>query len=257
MTGDTSARAPFRARAAISAVFFTNGVVFASWIAHIPAVKAQHHLGDGELGLVLLSTAIGSVLALPVAAWLIARWGSRVMTSRGRPSASASCSLCPSSVRTWPLVAHRAGPLWRLQRDARRAMNAQAVCSRSRSRRPIMSSFHGLWSLGGLGGRLAAGIAAMALGRRRGHPCGRRHDRVGAVVVVALRRPSAGGRTPGTCRPLSSWKPPPALLGLGLVAFCGLLAEGLIGDWSAVYLRDALRVPHRPRRPRDSRRSRS
>jgi MFS family permease len=34
--------------------------------------------------------------------------------------------------------------------------------------------------------------------------------------------------------------PPAALIGLGLLTFCALLAEGAVGDWSAVYLRDSL-----------------
>jgi hypothetical protein len=59
-------REGLRARAAISVVFFANGAVFASWLAHIPAVKNAHHISDGALGLVMLSTAIGSVLALPI-----------------------------------------------------------------------------------------------------------------------------------------------------------------------------------------------
>jgi len=39
--------------------------------------------------------------------------------------------------------------------------------------------------------------------------------------------------------PILVW-PPAALLGLGCLTFCALLAEGAMGDWSAVYLRDAL-----------------
>lgn len=73
--------APFLARCALSTIFFINGVVLASWIPHIPAVKAQHAIGDGQLGIVLLSMAIGSVLALPLAGGFIARFGGRRMTS--------------------------------------------------------------------------------------------------------------------------------------------------------------------------------
>ena len=77
----TAIVAAARARRAVSAIFFINGAVLASWVAHIPSVKAQHGIGDGGLGLVLLSMAVGSVLTLPIAGWLIARWGSRVMTT--------------------------------------------------------------------------------------------------------------------------------------------------------------------------------
>src|ERR1051325_3200919 len=48
------------ARCALSTIFFLNGVVLASWVPHIPAVKARHAVTDGQLGLILLSMAVGS-----------------------------------------------------------------------------------------------------------------------------------------------------------------------------------------------------
>src|SRR3989442_11640425 len=77
-----------RARWAIATVFFVNGLVIASWVPHIPAIKGRHALGDGELGLVLLAMAAGSVLSLPAAGWLVGRLGSRAMT------ATAGVALC-------------------------------------------------------------------------------------------------------------------------------------------------------------------
>ena len=50
---------PTRARGAVGSIFFVNGTVLASWVTHIPSVKAQHGLGDDQLGLVLLSMAAG------------------------------------------------------------------------------------------------------------------------------------------------------------------------------------------------------
>ena len=41
---------PLRSRCAVATVFFANGVVIASWVPHVPAVKMRHGLGDGELG---------------------------------------------------------------------------------------------------------------------------------------------------------------------------------------------------------------
>ena len=54
-----------RARVAVGAVFFVNGLVLASWLPHIPAVKAAHAISDGQLGLILLCMALGAMLALP------------------------------------------------------------------------------------------------------------------------------------------------------------------------------------------------
>src|SRR5262244_607082 len=68
--------------------FFVNGAALASWVPHIPAIKSRHMMTDGTLGLVLLSMAVGSVLALPVAGWLVGRLGSRVTTG------AAGVALC-------------------------------------------------------------------------------------------------------------------------------------------------------------------
>jgi MFS family permease len=76
------------ARLAVSILFFVNGAVLASWLPHIPAVKARLTSGDGQLGLVLLAMAGGAVLALPTAGWLIGRLGSRVVSS------AAAVALC-------------------------------------------------------------------------------------------------------------------------------------------------------------------
>src|SRR5262245_27360574 len=71
----------FPARCAVSTLFFINRLVLASWVPHIPAVKSQHAIGDGQLGIVLLAMAVGSVLALPLAGWLINHYGSRRIVS--------------------------------------------------------------------------------------------------------------------------------------------------------------------------------
>ena len=81
-----------RARLAVATVFFVNGAVLATWVPHIPAVKARHGLTDGGLGFVLLAMAVGSVLALPLAGWLVDRVGSRRMTAL---AALGFCLLLP------------------------------------------------------------------------------------------------------------------------------------------------------------------
>jgi fucose permease len=229
--------APRRARRAVATIFFVNGAVLASWVPHIPALKADHGIGDGRLGVVLLAMAVGSVLALPVAGWLVGRLGSRVTT------AVAALGLClalplPVVSPTIPLVVVALALLGACNATLDVAMNAQAVAVEVRYGRPLMSSFHGLFSLGGVAG--AAGASgAMALGL--GSVVHVAAVAVAAAVVVArslgglLTPPAPAGRAGAVFV-----RPPVALLGLGLLTFCGLLAEGAVGDWSAVYLQDAL-----------------
>jgi fucose permease len=226
-----------RARVAVGSVFFVNGLVLASWVPHIPAVKATHAISDGELGVVLLCMAIGAMLALPLAGFLVGRLGSRLMTSA---AAIALCVALPL-----PLLAPRV-PLLGLALVVLGAanamldvsMNAQAVVVEADYRRAIMSSFHGLFSLGGLAGAALAG-GAMAAGM--GDVA---HVAVTALACLAavlaclpfLVPSPAAAHPPGPV----FVRPRGALLALGALAFCGLIAEGAMGDWSAVYLHDVL-----------------
>jgi fucose permease len=117
-------------------------------------------------------------------------------------------------------------------------MNAQAVAVEQAYERAIMSSFHGLFSLGGLVGAGFAG-GAMALGvRDLPHVTGTSIACLFTVgcclpwlVPSSVGEPSSGG---------AFARPTRALIRLGALAFCGLLAEGAMGDWSAVYLHDTL-----------------
>ena len=228
---------PAQARWAVSVIFFVNGAVLASWVSHIPAVKAQHGLADNRLGLVLLSMSVGAVLALPLAAWLIARWGSRRITS---VAAVGFCLTlpCPVVAPTTGLVAVALGLLGALNALLDVSMNAQAVAVEDRYQRPTMSTFHALFSVGGVAGALLAAVS-MAGGLGSAWHMALVSAASIAVLAAALRwlLPSTGPAAP--TGPVFVW-PPAALLSLGLLTFCGLLVEGAIGDWSAVYLRDAL-----------------
>jgi len=218
-------------------MFFINGAVLASWVAHIPAVKAEHGIGDGGLGLVLLSMALGSVLTLPIAGWLIARRGSGVMTTAAALAFSLALPL-PIISPTVSLAVLTLALLGGCNALLDVSMNTQAVAIEEGYRRPILSSFHGLFSVGGVAGAsLASG--AMALGIRPvWHVLGV------AAVAVAVVAGVAGDFLSSKGRPDPVFvRPPAALVGLGLLTFCGLLTEGAMADWSAVYLHDALGAP--------------
>jgi len=235
----TAIVAAARARRAVSAIFFVNGAVLASWVAHIPTVKSQHGIADGGLGLVLLSMAVGSVLTLPIAGWLIARWGSRVMTTAAALAFSLALPL-PVISPTVSLAVLTLAILGACNALLDVSMNAQAVVIEEGYRRPILSSFHGLFSVGGVAGAsLASG--AMAVGIRPvWHVLGVAAVAVAVVAGVLRNLPSSKERG---CPHAVLVRPPAALLGLGLLTLCGLLVEGATADWSAVYLHDTLGAP--------------
>ena len=226
---------PRAARVAVLTVFILNGLWRGNRLACTPAVHLNLELSDGLLGLALLGTAVGALLAMPTTGWLIARWGSRAVTT------TAALALCLAL----PLPAFAPGLAWLIPALALLgaangvldvAMNAQAVAVERRYGRPIMTTFHGLWSLGGLIGAAVAGLVAGGGFGPRPHLL-----TVAAILlpVVALARRwllparvDAGSGEPAFARPSR------ALAGLGVVGFCALLGEGAIADWSAVYLRN-------------------
>lgn len=225
------------ARLAVSVLFFVNGAVLASWLPHIPAVKARLTSGDGQLGLVLLAMAGGALVALRAAGWLIGRLGSRVLSSAAgialclaMPLPVLSSSL-PALVATLAVLGACNGLL-----DV--SMNAQAAVVEQRRASPLMSSFHALFSLGGGAGALMTS-GAMSLGLDD-----RTHVGLAALVALIAVGLALPGLVPAAPHPEAGGpalaRPPRALLGLGVLALLGLLAEGAMADWSAVYLHDTL-----------------
>lgn len=237
LPGQVQAAVPRSARIAVAAVFFVSGAGFANWVARIPAVQQKLGLSNGALGVALLGTAAGALLAMPTTGWLVARVGSRSMT---KLMALAYClalpllALAPNLLLlTIALVVFGAvyGAL-----DV--AMNVQGIAVQERYRQPIMSSFHGLYSLGGVAGAAVGGLVAsievdpfphlLAAGLL-----------LGIVAVIASRRLLPSGVSTVSQGPVFVL-PTRSLFGLGVVAFCSMLGEGAIADWSALYFRQVL-----------------
>ena len=116
-------------------------------------------------------------------------------------------------------------------------MNAHGVAVETRLQQPIMSSLHGMFSLGGL---LGAGAGALLLGVLP--PAG--HVLLAAVLlvttaVVVMRYLLPGRVDVGDAGP-HFVLPTRAALGLGALAFLVLMTEGAVLDWSAAWLRGDL-----------------
>jgi hypothetical protein len=88
---------------AVVARFLIHGLVVSTWVSRIPAIQTALGLTNARLGLCLLGTAVGSVVAVPVTGWLITRFGSKPVTTR-----SCRAILCVE----WRSVVRRARALW-------------------------------------------------------------------------------------------------------------------------------------------------
>jgi MFS family permease len=225
------------ARLAVATIFCLNGVALANWIARIPDAKQQLGLSEQLLGLVLLCAAVGALLAQPTVGWLIGRVGSRRMTSLMVVAFCLSIVLpgLAADMLSLMLALFVVGAC---NGGLDVAMNAQAALVEQRYARPIMSSFHGLWSIGGLIGAAVGGLVAAQGVAIASHLLG--VAVVATIVAVLATRwlvTDAGDRRDAGP---SFALPPPALLLLGFIAFGVLFCEGAIADWSGVYLRESL-----------------
>jgi predicted MFS family arabinose efflux permease len=224
----------------VGAVFFVHGLLFASWVAHIPHVKASVGLSVGGLGLVLLATPVGSIAAMAAGAWLLPRVGSRRMVTWCLAGYCASGPFV--GLATSPAGLFLALLCWgAFQGTLDVSMNTQAVACQRALGRPIMSGMHGRWSLGALAG---AGVGAIGVGI--GLSLSVQLAILGAAALPLLwwtwQLPDDHAGTEGEDKaarlPVRGW--PRIVLLLAAIAFASMLCEGAAADWSAVYLRNSL-----------------
>jgi predicted MFS family arabinose efflux permease len=233
-----------RARVATGAIFMITGSVFGDWVSRVPSIKDQIHAGTGPLGAALLGIALGAVAARPWCGRLVARFGSRIVTRFAIVACSWSL-LLPALARNAVALGGALIVLGAMLGSIDIAMNTHAVAVETQFDRPIMSSFHGVYSIGGLLGALVGGRAAAA------GLSPLLHFTLAALVLssVALAAsswllPSAMDVVPpnllvrGRARLPQRLRVP--LILLGIVGLCSMAGEGAVGDWGAVYLHDNL-----------------
>ena len=227
--------APALARWRVSAIFLLHGVIVSNWLARIPAVQQKLGLRAGGLGLALLFTTAGALCGMPLTSRLIGRFHSAAVT---RLSSFAFCLVLPL-----PAVVPKAvllGPAlfvfgWAAA-TMEVSMNTQAVVVEQALGRPVMTSFHALFSIGGMIGSVLGGVAAAL----------RLSPTLHLVLLLPLLVGSTAYATRRLLPDLSARAAPrvpipwtrhlASLWGLGAIAFCVLMGEGAMADWGAVYV---------------------
>ena len=221
---------------AVAAMFILNGALFGIWASRIPAVRDRLDLSHEALGYGLLFMAAGAVCSFPITGRLTDRFGAVAITRVIAVLYTISLILLAFAGSFGALAAFLfIFGAFHGSMDV--AMNAWAAEVEQDFDKPVMSSFHAMWSLGaGLGA--LSGFAAVQLGL--------------SVVAHFLL---AGGFVVGLALALSlvRWTsrrseqakgkvfalPSGALVLVGFTALCGALGEGAVADWSAIFLRDA------------------
>ncbi|WP_424533086.1 MFS transporter [Sphaerisporangium viridialbum] len=236
-----------RARLAVYVMFLIPGVAVGVWTARIPALKERLALGDGQLSLALLAIAAGALAGMQVVGRLVDRYGSaRVMIPLA--VAQSAVLLLPAAMPDLLTLAASLALFGAAHGSLDVAMNAGAVEVERAWGRPLMSSFHAVFSIGGFAGAAVGGVLA--------------HTGVGAwptlsatgVVLAAAALltarwahliPSAPSERPTAPEPGEGRRPASRVkvqgaLFLGVLGFCCMVGEGASADWGSVYLRENL-----------------
>jgi len=230
-----------RAHRATMALFFVAGMLYASWGVHVPTVRDKFHLDSAWLSIALFSLTGGSIAMMTVNG----KWIARVGTRRASLAAGLLMTACTALILVAPsywlllpvLAAFGAG-----MATIDVAMNAEASAVEAALGRPIMSSLHGMFSIGGMAGAAAGGLLLSWGMAPAVHLA-----LVAFVSMLALFAacPSMLPHVPEEAHPepgqhsASRWRSP-VLWALGAVALIALVAEGAMYDWATVYMRDVV-----------------
>jgi predicted MFS family arabinose efflux permease len=212
-------------------IFLILGLVAAAWAPLVPDLKLRLALDDAELGLMLLAIGAGSLLAAPLTGLLVARHGGRrVMLVLG----TIFCATLPALtiLPGIPLTATALFLFGATLAGIDVAMNIQAVAVERACARPMMSGFHGLFSVGGL---LGASLVS-ALLYFNATPLAA--TLIIAAAALALLLSQSQALLPRADSPATGLSLPRGRLALiGALCFIAFMAEGAVHDWTAVLLR--------------------
>lgn len=224
-------------RWAVATAFFVNGFLAGGWALQIPVLRDRLEIGETTLGLLILVLGVGAVVAMPWCGFLIGRYGSRSILMAVAFMAAFGLmpvALVPGVLMAIPVL-FMFGAIFGSM-DV--AMNANAVSVERQLGRPIMSSSHGFWSLGGFAGAASGGFIIQQFGALI-------HASVTTLTAVLLIWLVAGKFLAGD-RPVAAARQPfrlpanPLIYLIGLIALLSMIPEGTVLDWAAIYLSQEL-----------------
>ncbi len=225
-------------RRAVGAMFFMIGICFSSWASQIPHFQKQLNLSDAELGFVLFSIPLGRFISMPLVGWLVSTFGSRILSIVSILSYSSLLCVFGIAQNTYQFM-----PMLFLLGFVYNvviiSLNTQAVIVGKLYTESIMASFHGLWSLAGAAGSL---LAMFLIGR--GFETLEHFVLVGIIILVSVFiciKYLPDEIPPKEKKPFFAL-PDKSLVLLGAIAFCCMMCEGAMYDWSGIYFAKIVQV---------------
>ncbi|CAH2904869.1 MAG: Uncharacterized MFS-type transporter [uncultured Paraburkholderia sp.] len=218
-------------RLATRMAFFVSGFGVACWAPLIPIAKSRLEMTDGALGLLLLCLGLGSIISMQLAGPLTSRFGARLPIVIGG-IIMAFLLPCLASAPTVPLLAATLLSFGAFQGLLEVGMNVHAVEVERRAAKPLMSGFHGLFSIGGFAGSTLTTFMLSA----------RISATVATIMSSVLMLAAIFAATPRLIETTKTDDAPLLVLPKGVVVLLAVLAaiafltEGAMLDWGALLL---------------------
>jgi MFS family permease len=226
-------------RIAVKIAFFLNGFIYANWVSRLPRIQELYGADNGTIGIVLLSMSLGAVIAMPFTGWFIIKHGSRRITLFALILYCAFVPLIPFMPGLVVLIIlYLAMGIITGMLDV--AINAQAVMVEKEYQKPIMTSFHALFSIGMALGAWCGALFADLKVELPTH--------LAIVVAASLVAAFWASRnliydTPDK-NAISEGPlfrvPSGALVAVGVIAFCCMMGEGAMADWTVNYMENVV-----------------
>ena len=223
-------------RFAVSLIFAINGMVFGTWASRIPAIVDFHDLSPGSLGLLIFIAGLSAVIAFSIFGRAADRYGAAFITKRATILLIPLTLIFIGFANSIEMLIFAVIFFGAIHGGDDVAMNAWAAEVEREYSRPVMSSFHAMWSLGaGIGAGLGSLLAYYEVAYKN-------HFSLTSIIIffvalsVAFVPFKSQKNKKVTKSPFISI-PKGSLLPVAIITFFASLSEGAVADWSAIFLK--------------------
>jgi len=222
------------------------GILSMAWVPRIPEIKKSLGINNGQFGLILLSSSMGSIIGTQIIGRLVHQFGSKTILKYltcGLPLGIILISLSTHSVIAM-VISLFIMSMCLMGHDL--TVNVQAVAIEAHLNKRYMSSFHGMWSVGALVTTIIGGVVAHLISPEVNLFA------IGVVGLIAnlfllrgvLSNDEDGheGNDEATGKIPFIGKKYVILWLFGLAFIGALLPEGAVADWSAILLKENMGI---------------
>jgi MFS family permease len=218
--------------------FFVYSFCMGSMFPRLPDIQVAMGVGEGQLGLALIGSAVGTLISLTFAGRLLEAIGYRRVLLVAIPLLSAlyaAAVWAPGPLAFFLLLI----PVGLTIGCIEVIINIEADRVEHQIGRRIMSRAHAFWSLGFFSAGMVGAVIAQTGLSPQWHLMIMIPVIILATLVVLGQFQPAAHRTGSSTEETPRFaKPTPAIMALVAVCLAALLMEGAGIDWSAIYMRD-------------------